>query len=163
MYGKKKTIIKDLITSIAIIIMTITLLILVVTGISIFFGKGDYAVFKLHRIAAGIFFIAGIIHIYIRRDKLSKLFKDFLSIIKTGDIGRKHTKDVIFHPLAEFPLKELCLLYKINIDETIDILEKKGLKNIQSDDSLEFIADIKNKDPLELFEIIIEKKFKNVS
>jgi len=158
MYGKKKTVTKDLITSIAIIIMTITLLILVVTGISIFLGKSGYAVFKLHRIVAGVFFVASIIHIYIRRDKLSKLFKDFISIVRTGDIGRRHTKDIIFSPLAKFPLEELCHLYRVNVNDALTALEKKGIGNVRPSDSLESISLINDKDPLELFEVIIDKK-----
>ena len=160
MNSKKNTVIKDLIT---IFIMTIALCILLISGISIFLCKNGFAVFKLHKVVACIFIIATIAHIYIRREKLSKLIKDFISIIKTGDILRKRTKDIIFNPLAKFPLKELCLLYKINIDETIKVLKNKGLKNIQSHNSLKFIADSNKKDPLELFEIIIEKKFKNSS
>jgi hypothetical protein len=116
----------------------------------------DQRVMTFHRMAGVLFLIILPIHIYLRREKLKKLLKEFLSILITGTLKQPCTNHALLKTFKQRPLQEFCTLLKLDSECVIEFLNQKQIAVFNIEDSLEKIAKENANDALKIFAMIIE-------
>jgi hypothetical protein len=141
---------------IIILLMSMIILVLGVTAVAYLTGHYDPNVMTFHLIAGFLILMILPIHIYLRREKLKKLLKEFFSIITKGDSKQPCTNHAHLKTFKQRSLRELCDGLNICIDEATEFLDQKGIVIYNLENTLEKIANDNKNDPLKIFALIIE-------
>lgn len=141
---------------IVILSMITLILILGITALIYLSGEYNQKIISLHRIAGTLIFTILPIHIYLRREKLKKLLKEFFSLLMRGRLKQSCTNHALLKTFKQRSLLELCDGLHIEIDEVIDFLDQKDIFVLNIKDPMEKIANDNSNDPLKIFVMIIE-------
>ncbi len=145
---------------VVILLMSMIILILGVTAVTYLSGNYDSNVMTFHVIAGFLILMILPIHIYLRREKLKKLLKEFISIVTAGGAKQPCTNHAHLKTFKQRSLKELCEGLNICIDEATEFLDQKGIVIYNFKNTLEKIANDNKNDPLKIFALIIENQIR---
>lgn len=151
---------ETLVKVIVIFFMIIFMIILGITALMILKGHYDQRIMILHLTTGVLFLTILLIHIYLRREKLKKLIKEFFSILTAGTLKQTCENHAYLKTFKQRSLQEICNILDIDIDRMTEFLHQKQLTISGINDSLEKISIENKNDPLKIFAMIVENKIR---
>jgi len=110
----------------------------------------------IHTSVGTIFLIILPLHIYLRKEKLLKMMKDFYSAFIAKELDSSCTNHKLLKSFKQRTLKEICTLLNIEMNETLIYLRQKNIRVENEEDNLQKISENNSYDSLKIFAMIIE-------
>ncbi|HZF70027.1 hypothetical protein [Sulfuricurvum sp.] len=145
---------------VVILVMLILMLTLSSTAFITFDRAYNQNIMRYHVIAGVLVMTILPVHIYLRREKLKKLLKEFFSIVTTGGAKQPCTNHAHLKTFKQRSLRELCEGLNICIDSAGEFLDRKGIVIYNLEHTLEKIANDNKNDPLKIFALISENQIR---
>lgn len=145
-------------TFLRLVIIFLMLFAIVSLGISAYNINGVYSAESLilHKSIAIVFMIILPIHIYLRREKLKKMFLDLYAEIFDKELKSSCRNHKLIKTLKQRSLIEVCQKLNFDIESTLEILKDQKIDVQNIEDDLQKISEQNRSDSLKIVAIILE-------
>lgn len=144
---------------IALIFMSIFLLGIFITALlplDLYYDE----VRHLHKYFALFFTLFLTLHIYLRREKLSTMFKEFYTLLTVKEQNQNEKCNKLIKTLKQRSLEEICIHLNLDMQKAISVLNEKHITLKSLQESLGSISKENDYDALKISAMLIENQIR---
>jgi hypothetical protein len=120
----------------------------------------DVDMMLAHKYAGLLLLVLTLVHIFMKRNKVKKITEEFIALLMRKNIKHTNNKEELLELLKTKSLEEFALLFHLDIQDVVLMLEQNSIEVSDTKEKLNKIAKSNSKDLYQIFILLLKEHIK---